>query len=100
MKMHGVRRLVHSVEDDADSLARAKVVNIPLWIGVREVAIICQQQDWLVVIRSLSSVVHDPHMLACAVGKEIHVNGFYRIWIWVQRLRKERNSLLQIILRK
>ena len=48
VQMHGVRGAELILDDDSDGAVVAEIVDIPLGVvGVREVALVRQDQDWV-----------------------------------------------------
>lgn len=92
--MHGMGGLVLVVHDDADGLVGADVVDVPFRVRVGEVVLVGQEQDRVVVVGALGLVVHDPDVVAGAVGQQVDLDGLGRVGDWVCGDGKGRDGLL------
>ena len=98
VKVHRMCRLVNGIQDNADGSVGAEIVDIPLGIWVREVALAGQGQDGGVVVCPLGLVVHDPDMVAGCIGEEVHFDRLDDVGVRIEWLGEEGDGLVQVIL--
>lgn len=64
VEMHWVRSRSGVIHDDADGGVGAEVLGVPLrWVC--EIAFVCKEEDWIVVVCAERSAVELPEEMAC-----------------------------------
>ena len=76
MKMHRVRSWDLVLHDNADRVVVTEVVDVPLRVvGIRGIAQVCQEQNWVIVVTAEGHAVHLPEYIAGGIGTERDVNS-------------------------
>lgn len=99
VEMHGVGSEEFVLDDKADGCVVAKVVNIPLRIeGVRGVALICTNKNWVVIVGAERFSVHVEEIIVGLVGTEGDGNILRDSGIRSCREGEERRSFTEIVI--
>lgn len=77
VEMHRVSGGDLVFHDDADGVVVAEVVDVPFGIvGVRDIAKVRQEQDWVIVVAAERHAVHFPKHIAGSISTNSDINGF------------------------